>query len=367
MTITFKRIDSLQFLRAFAAISVMIFHGTKMLEAQLKFKFLDKLFVSGYSGVDVFFVISGFIILHTSNTQDFNVFRFFKKRFIRIFPVYWLVTIALLIAYCISPSSDQSYKGNINVIIGSLTLFPQKQYVVGIAWTLTFEVMFYIVFAIAYSAGKKCLYITLITWSAIILLLYALGIKASNTFADMFLNPIILEFGFGCLLAYLYEHYKHVKASSLIAATGILLFITSWFVFYNAKYTNDDAFGSNLSRVYLFGVPAAISIYGLLYYANKVSPIFIYLGNASYSLYLIHGTVISVILKVLYKLRIDNYFSNTLGGLSIFVLTIIISCLFYSFVEKPILSILSGYKAKRNKHSIFPIREMRESAIAGKA
>jgi exopolysaccharide production protein ExoZ len=346
MITTPKRIDSLQFLRAFAAISVMIFHGTFMLAEQLKFNFLNKFFVGGYSGVDIFFVISGFIILHTSKRENFSVTKFLKKRFIRIYPIYWVVTILLLLAYYFAPSPDQSFKANPGVMLGSFLLFPQERYIVGVAWTLTYEVIFYIVFALSYSVSKKCLFITLAIWCVIILSTYFLNITVENQVIQNFFNPIILEFAFGCLIAHLYAKYKRVSVWYSIVLIGVVLFFTSWLVYFDAKQYDATAFTSYISRVYLFGVPAMVAIFGLLYFKRSLPSSFVHLGNASYSLYLIHGTVISIILKLIVKFKLEQYFSNTIGAIIIFSLTIIAGSLFYKFIENPLLGWLNS-RAKK--------------------
>lgn len=76
---TSSQIDSLQAIRAFAAIAVMLFHGTKMLQDKLGYLFLNNVFIAGFSGVDVFFVLSGFIILYTSSANKKKYYPFYEK------------------------------------------------------------------------------------------------------------------------------------------------------------------------------------------------------------------------------------------------------------------------------------------------
>ena len=91
---------------------------------------------------------------------------------------------------------------------------------------------------------------------------------------------------------------------------------------------------NELSRVYLFGIPAALTIFGSLYLQLNIPRLLTYLGDASYSLYLLHGTVLSLLIKILDKLNLSLFFSNFYGAVSLFICTIIISSCFYSLVEK---------------------------------
>jgi peptidoglycan/LPS O-acetylase OafA/YrhL len=338
MTISHKKIEGLQVMRAIAATFVMMFHGMHMLHRDTGFWFLNRTMTIGYSGVDIFFVISGFIILYTSDFGPFSIVAFFKKRFIRVYPIYWIVNILLLIAYFISPSPGQLYKGNLNTVLGSLLLLPQQQYIIGIAWTLSYEIIFYIIFAIAFSISKQFLFFCLSLWTAVILIAYYFHIKSQITLVDTLLNPIIIEFFLGCLIAYLFKKYTHVKGWLWLLIAGIVLYIINWSIYYKATNINPAAFSSYMSRVYLFGLPAAILVFGLLYLKSGFPKVLVYLGDSSYSLYLIHGTVISVLLKLVEKLNLRYLIGNNIGAMVIFALTITVAMLFYRFIEMPIIN-----------------------------
>ncbi|WP_345952713.1 acyltransferase [Mucilaginibacter sp. PAMB04168] len=340
-------IDSVQVMRAFAAVSVLFFHGTHIIDNKLNFLFLNNFFDAGYSGVDVFFVISGFIILHTCMGKDFNAFTFLKKRFVRIYPVYWVVTLAVIIAYQIAPEGVQPYKEDWRIILGSLALVPQKIYIIGIAWTLTFELLFYVVFAVAYSIGKKFLFAVLFVWAAVILALYAADVKPASVALNMLVNPIIIEFFFGCLIAYFYNRYREFKYHYILSTIGFIWFAVNWVIYWTAKNNDADAFSTYISRVYLFGVPAAILISGIVFYKKSIAPLFVYIGNASYSLYLIHGTVISILIKILFVLKIQTYFANNIGSVAILLATVLIGCAFYRFVEAPIIGLFKSKKGDK--------------------
>lgn len=338
--ITSTKIDALQAIRAFAAILVMLFHGTQMINEKLGYQFLNNIFMAGFSGVDIFFVLSGFIILYTSSPGKNRVAGFLKKRFVRIYPIYWIVTALLVGSFLMSPTSDQAYKGDFSVILGSLLLFPQKQYVLGVAWTLTYEVIFYSVFAITYFKNPKSLFFTFVIWILLIITFHIFQIKTSFYSIDLFFSPIIINFALGCLVAYFYKRNQTLVLSKAVFWFGLAIFILMWSIFYDAKLKEANAFAGDLARVYLFGLPSAIIILGSIYLFKSVPRFLVYIGDASYSLYLIHGTVLSILLKVIIKLGHTTLFNNFTGSICLFIGTLLLSCSFYSIVEKQLLSIL---------------------------
>lgn len=346
-----SKIDSLQAIRAFAAIAVMLFHGTQIINERIDYLFLDNIFMAGFSGVDVFFVLSGFIILYTSSTGNNNTTIFLKKRFIRIYPIYWIVTALLMAAFFISPSTEQSYKGDITTILGSFALFPQSKYIVGVAWTLTYEVIFYLVFAVTYFRKPVFLFYAFIGWVSIIFIFYIFNIKTDFVLIHVFTNPIILNFTLGCLVAYSYKRYSKLSFSNWFFWGGLILFFLMWVIFYQLKTLDVSIFSGDMARVYLFGIPSAILIFGALYLPSAVPQLLVYLGDASYSLYLIHGTVLSSLIKVVIKLNISSLFDNFSGATVLFIGTLIISCLFYSAVERPLLKFLNN-PAKWNRRFV---------------
>ncbi|OAI04486.1 acyltransferase family protein [Methylomonas methanica] len=336
-----RKVDSLQAIRAFAALAVMLFHGTEMLSERLGYLFVSNVFVAGFSGVDIFFVLSGFIIFYTSSS-GIDFYRFIQKRFIRIYPIYWLVTMLLVGWFFASPSPEQSYKGDLRVILGSLSLFPQKQYVMGVAWTLTYEVIFYLVFAFTYFKSPVYLFFTFLIWIAVIFSCNLFNIKSGYLAIDMLVNPIILNFALGCLIAYAYKRHSIYKNAVWFFWFGVFLFALTWAYYYYLKLADSTVFEGEMARVYLFGVPAAILIFGALHISASVPRVLVYLGDASYSLYLLHGTVLSMLIKLVIKLNCGAIFSNFSGAVFLFVCTVLISCCFYSLVERNLLRFLNG-------------------------
>jgi len=296
--------------------------------------------------------LSGFIIYYTATNMTFTIGGFLKKRFLRVYPIYLVVTLGLIFLNLIAPSAGQSYKNDSQVILGSLTLYPQPVYILAVAWTLTYECLFYIVFGIAYFFGKKPLYATFITWSLIIILTCLLHIKFSSYALNSLINPIILNFGFGCLIAYLYQKYPNIRYWRAITLAGTALFMATWFISYRFTLVDSHPTAYGLLRLSLFGFPSAIIIFGLLYFKGKCSKLLVGLGDASYSLYLIHGNILAFLLKISLKIHMHSSAGKFVLATLIFILTIAIGRFFYILIERPLLKYLnkvfSGKKKTKN-------------------
>lgn len=152
--IIMQRIQSLQIFRAFAAIMVVFFHAHSYM---LPHKIEDgasvfKGFNMGYAGVEIFFVISGFIMFYSHRNDIGNPSKYLSyayKRVVRIYPVYLLVLLALVGLYFIVPGSGPENARNMPEILLSATLLPTPfKPVMEVAWTLQFEMFFYLLFSI---------------------------------------------------------------------------------------------------------------------------------------------------------------------------------------------------------------------------
>jgi exopolysaccharide production protein ExoZ len=142
-----KKIESIQLLRGICAIFILIYH--------LSF------FGFGCFAVDIFFIISGFIMMY-STQKDGPIL---KKRLVRVIPLYYIVTILMFVLLSIIPSLSLMASAKIEYLIKSLLFIPYKSVgvgetitvvpLVGVAWTLNLEIYFYILFAICNKINHK--------------------------------------------------------------------------------------------------------------------------------------------------------------------------------------------------------------------
>jgi len=158
-----NKIDSIQALRGFAALGVILAHGSSLIHQHLDYQLVHQWALVGVAGVDVFFVLSGFIILYTALTRPVPRGTFLRKRFLRIYPVYWVPLAVLIFYHSLHPSPElPTDRGS--TILGSILLFPQKEYVLGIAWTLSYEIIFYLFFALTFFVSPRFFYLCTMAW-----------------------------------------------------------------------------------------------------------------------------------------------------------------------------------------------------------
>ena len=150
-------LKNIQGLRALAAILVVGCHFHDFAD---RYGFRSEALITiGAWGVDLFFVISGFIMI----TVNWNKFSepnaskaFLIRRIVRIFPPYWLVTLFIVGAIIISPKLFHTWAANISNLLPSLLLFPSDEKpILYVGWTLIFEMYFYYVFAILLNFSRK--------------------------------------------------------------------------------------------------------------------------------------------------------------------------------------------------------------------
>jgi len=143
------KLKTLQLCRGLAAALVLLFHATSVSSAFLNYDLLHGIFLFGYSGVDFFFVLSGFIIFWIHRVDLGHPARlrpYLRKRFIRIYPLYWVVFLVLLPIYFGLPNNFHDCL----VLLKSFLLLPQvSNPVLTVAWTLSSELFFYGLFGLA--------------------------------------------------------------------------------------------------------------------------------------------------------------------------------------------------------------------------
>ena len=311
-----NKIDSIQVLRFFAAFSVMMVHLP--------------VFEFGIWGVDIFFVISGFIMMYvTENNEKF----FLLKRIFRIVPLYWILTLGVFALAIFVPDVLNNTTANIVHLIKSLFFIPFDKNGTGhfpilfLGWTLNFEVIFYFLFSLSLVFFKENRMIACSIF-IIIFLVFNKIFSEKNFIFETYANDIFIEFIFGMILFTIWKKYKN-KISTNLSNHFICLAILLVSIFILNYY--------NFSRSVSYGLPSLILAVYFLFFLNhlKFPKILVSLGDASYCIYLLHPYVIQFFYKILeineYDIIIELVFT-----LIIFVIVFIVSLLIYKFIEFPI-------------------------------
>lgn len=303
-------------------------------------------FFFGKRGVDFFFVLSGFIIAY-AHWKDFGkasrIPTYVKKRFVRIYPLLWVVVAPLLVIKLLTHAEDMptDTSQRIGAIITSLTLLPSAiQPIPVVVWTLRYEIFFYLVFACVLWKPKPAL-VALLVWAGLCLRYCAAG--GEHQFpASFFLGPYNLEFMLGVGTAYLLKTRK-IPFPKAVAIFGTVLFVLLG-INYNLHHTTEGF--SSLDEFYNvveFGLTSAILVLGIgqldFDQANRwVTPLLRLLGSASYSIYLLHFPLISPVCKVL---KIASGFvpmSPLFCAIVAVIASTIGGVLLHLWVEQPIIS-----------------------------
>lgn len=351
-----KRINSIQILRGLAAILVVYAHSIDLAEwfhqsgRQAQFKFLGNF---GAIGVDIFFVISGFIMVYvTKNKQGYkDAHHFFAKRLLRIYSLYFPLTI-LFIFY---------KRPDLHTIFKDITLLPVTDsgtvfvpLSIQVAWTLSFEIFFYLIMTVSilFSKGGH-----LLTVAVILLSLSLAGIFGhfSEVHITFMTNPILMEFLFGLIVGWLYINQIKVSGSLAIAIFLAAIVIYGFLIFYGYGNISEADFTlnarSSLKRILLWGIPSAMLVFGFVFFERTCRlPAFFNnkalssLGNASYSVYLTHTILFSGIIFI--HLLFWRRFSGDVLIIIFLVMAIVTGLVTHKFIEKKLLSFFTSISTK---------------------
>lgn len=338
-----KKLELIQACRGIAALLVVLFHATEFSQQKLNQNFLAGLFTFGGAGVDFFFVLSGFIIFfaHQADiSQPHKLKNFFIKRAIRVYPLYWIVTLALLPIYFLVPTFGKGYERDLEVIVKSLLLWPQENFpVLIVGWTLSYEIFFYCLFGLAIWFTPKISRFVLYSWLGGTLAFFwlSLGDRASTPQPPLLLNfifnPHNLEFALGCLAAY-WVLGERVKLGITYLITGAVLFITSGL---GDNYTTIE-----IPDVIAYGLPSMLIVLGAaatdLNQGWKIPAWLNELGDASYSIYLVHYPCLAAIFKAAIAFNMVGLLGGFLSISLLTVIAIIVGWLTYLYLEKPLIT-----------------------------
>ena len=252
-------IESIQHLRALAALGVVVFHALGLMEPYFGIQIAHKSL--GAAGVDLFFIISGFIMWVTAIARDESPARFAWRRVVRIVPLYWLVTTFVLAVVTLKPSlMNSASRDPLHFVASYFFVAWPHPTVAGRywppvipGWTLNYEMLFYLVVALS-------LFLPRLRRIPFILLVLAglplIGSLWHQTGAAAFYtNPILLEFLYGVGLGFLFTHGRGQgqRVSIALMVAGALLFFT-------AGLRGDEA-----NRALWWALPLVLLVQGALH------------------------------------------------------------------------------------------------------
>jgi peptidoglycan/LPS O-acetylase OafA/YrhL len=319
-------IGGLQMLRGLAATLVVLFHLQAAAVAEGFSPGILGWFSGGEAGVDVFFVLSGFVIFHAAlGRPDWDAARFLRQRFWRIVPPYWAalaLTLLALAALGVTQGDWEGWPGPGRIAVSAL-LLPLPDQVMAVAWTLTVEGLFYLLFAATFFRfGARGAIAALALWALVTQAALFLPVELSPAFGLVLYSGVI-EFLFGGLIALaLAAGWRH--GAKICVAAGAL----------GLAATVSGLLPLHLGREWVAGLPAAALVYGLGAGGWLMPGWAMVWGEASYLLYLLHLLVFSIAGTILRMAGVAPY-GSVLMMLALGALALAVSVAATLWVERP--------------------------------
>jgi exopolysaccharide production protein ExoZ len=337
-------LSCLQAYRGLAALAILLFHVAKLFKVKLGISLAcAPFFRKGFLGVDFFFVLSGFIILYTNARSIGNppaAKRFFYQRLTRIYPVFLSVCLLKLI-FMFAGGGVSEGKMDFSRILASLLLLPQPDLpLLDVAWPLSFEMAFYLLFLFLIVWGAT-LWRAVMLHALLVVLVNLPGLPLLEFPASFMFSPFFLEFYLGCLACHLVVRrpWSFRVASSTFLAGFILVVVG--YLGYSDFLPGIHPHGE-LFRAIFWGTACSLLLFGSVALGpnfDRYTPwVLKTLGDASYSVYLMHGTLINLCLSFLAAratgpLHHVGWFALAIGSLAL-----IGGYTYYLLVEKPLLN-----------------------------
>jgi exopolysaccharide production protein ExoZ len=334
---------TIQALRAVAALLVVLYHAFELWGLRVDPAAPGVKWINGAAGVDIFFAISGFVMVISSRRlvdRQGGWLIFLWHRVIRIVPLYWLLTTLKILGVVLLPTIILRTSLDLYSVAASYLFLPvvdsagNFRPVLPVGWTLTYEFLFYLLFAAALALRTDVLRIIVPGLG----LIAAVALFRSETWPDwtILFSTIVPEFVFGVVLAqWTLRGFRlplAIAAALVVGGLGAILVMPM---------------GSENLRVLTWGVPAFAVVAGAVSLEPLVAPALprwiLALGDASYSIYLSHGFVLPAPMLLIGRFVSPGLWAEGSTIVLCLVTSSIVGWVLYVLVEKPMLLFLRRY------------------------
>jgi exopolysaccharide production protein ExoZ len=343
---TTATLHSVQLLRAVAATLVVLFHAQQAfarVAVQTAPSSQSYLFGFGAVGVHIFFVISGFImVVTTKDDEKYRSKNFLKRRFLRIYPAYWICATLYVAAHFLMGAP---YTLTLSQFVAALALWPTNAAsIIGPAWTLSYEMFFYLCFAAARSFGltKGIVLLGLGFGTSIAL---GLALNPVDPVPHLITNSLLLEFLLGSVVGWFYVHRRlPLRWAWWFLGAAVGLFLGGIAVGYE-----------RLPTVVVWGGPSVLLVLAVVCLevrggASRATRLAGRLGDSSYVLYLIHILVIALALHFTSAVPAVRRIDPALTAIFLACVAVVIGEALHRSLERPLLLWLNP------RRSLVPLR-----------
>ncbi len=336
----------IQVLRGVAALMVVFFHLGEYWALVPELQFTKVVTHWGFAGVDIFFVLSGYVVYQSADKSEFDVRRFLTRRAMRIYLGYWPVLLALVVLSIFGLTYPSEHRNLSSVLL--LEPFMWNNWL-PTAWSLTYELYFYLWIAIICALkwvprGLTLLVFILavLVWNLAVLLLYPAEVYAGHQTLRFPMTSLGLEFLAGAAIAHLNRRHRlMVDRPTTFFIIGCLLVIGGF-----ALGTSSPQFDTiDILRAGSYGVAAMgalLAVLAMSGFSLKAPLVLVAIGDASYSLYLIHP----ILLWLMGAFQFRHIAAGSLGQLGFLllvpVLVVVISLFWFRWVEQPLFQAVAN-------------------------
>ena len=332
-------LTSIQALRGIAAVAVLVAHGLEHGDIESR-----GILFTGRFGVEVFFVISGFVIMLAAGDGRFDLGRFAFRRFFRVAPLYWATTILVAMLALVLPSIFRTTVFDAGYFVKSLAFVPATvpgttdwRPLFKLGWTLNYEMFFYALTALLFWCRTAWLRSTLLLVMMTLLVALSFVIPPRASVLAYYANLNLLPFMAGVVLCELFRRYPDgIARLARWWPVGLAAAVAG--IAWALQYSHIDyrTWQGHLA-ITVAAVAVAVAALSLEAQFSRHGRFWGWLGDISYSLYLLHMFVVGAGWAVLRRTPLgDSAVGIGLGIAAMIVVTLILSSISFRWFERPL-------------------------------
>jgi exopolysaccharide production protein ExoZ len=319
----------------------MLFHVSANMKGYWDYDLLKMSTLPVSGGVNYFFALSGFMLFYIYREKfghPGELKNYLLNRFIRIYPLYWVLTFIALPTLLIFPFLGLGNEIDYDMVVHSLLLLPHPEGaepILDIAWSLVYTVYFYIIFALLFLSKRMIGTVILSGWALVSVGFMTDFFWSTEKITYFFFYEFNLIFLGGIVSAYLLTKIKlSLPLAIFVSVVGFISFPLFWLNEYHQAVNISFDIGTGIgSALVIFGL-ASVDIQKNIALHKSLN----YLGNASLSIYLAHNLPLNAFSHIFYQMGLFELIGGAAVSIILFLVITGVGCLVHSFIEKPLVA-----------------------------